>query len=351
MSESRMYLTFLVPPDRIGRVRELDVEDDWRHFTWSDTIWIDQTYLRMRDAGHNVRLSTTLPACGLVVYHPDSCERFEHLKFGEDDVITVAVRADGGPQYGADFEIVQNRGSANGRRCFSIPHWPQPGLRPRDPHRGATVQNVGYKGDLLNLHPAFRADRWETALEENSMRWLPAAQGFPDGSDTPLSVEWNDYSKVDVVLGVRPDLDSRYPKKPASKLINAWHAGVPALLGPEVAFRELRRSELDYIEIQSPEDALAAIRRLRADPDLYRQMVENGKQRAKKFSVATITSRWVELLFDTIPRRAAGLGPRVVKRLPGPVRYRLRKFKNMSWGERFSRMITVPSAVRSGATK
>jgi hypothetical protein len=37
----------------------------------------------------------------------------------------------------------------------------------------------------------------------------------------------------------------------AIKLYNCWHAGVPAVLGAESAFRANRRSDLDYLEVQS----------------------------------------------------------------------------------------------------
>src|SRR5436309_1927650 len=81
-----------------------------------------------------------------------------------------------------------------------------------------------------------------------------------------------------LVLAVRPE--GRSTNKPASKLVNAWLAGVPALLGPEIAYRELRRSELDYCEVSSLAEAQAAVDRLLGDPGLYNAMVENGRARA-----------------------------------------------------------------------
>lgn len=325
MKASRMPVTFLASPDRVPQIRELDVEEDWRYFSWSDTIWIDQTYLHLREAGYDVGISAELPDDGMVVYHPSAKDRHGRLKFGDLDLVTVAVRADGGPQYGADFEIVQNERSGDGRRCHAVAHWPQPVLRPRDPERGDTVRNVAYKGDLGNLHPGFRSDEWRRMLEDRGLRWHEAAQGFPDGTETDLTVDWNDYSEVDVVMAVRPDPESNYPKKPASKLVNAWHAGVPALLGPEVAYRELRRSPVDYIEVRSPSEALSALDRLRADPELYRRMAENAEERKKEFSSESITARWAEILFDIIPDRAESVTARATKSIPGPLRYRVRK--------------------------
>ena len=36
---------------------------------------------------------------------------------------------------------------------------------------------------------------------------------------------WDDYSEIDAVVAIRPDRDHLRYCKPASKLINAWHAG------------------------------------------------------------------------------------------------------------------------------
>src|SRR6185295_13492466 len=57
---------------------------------------------------------------------------------------------------------------------------------------------------------------------------------------------WNDYRDVDLVLSGRAESPLMLAFKPATKLYNAWLAGVPALLGDEPAFRALWQSELDY---------------------------------------------------------------------------------------------------------
>ncbi|MET0656934.1 MAG: hypothetical protein ABW110_02105, partial [Steroidobacteraceae bacterium] len=91
----------------------------------------------------------------------------------------------------------------------------------------------------------------------------------------------------------------------ATKLYNAWLAGVPAILGPEIAYRHLRRSELDYIEVNSAAEALEAIERLRSDHLLYQAMIDNGVRRAEEFTVGRLTREWTSLLFDTLPAAAA----------------------------------------------
>jgi len=84
--------------------------------------------------------------------------------------------------------------------------------------------------------------------------------------------------------------------KPPSKLVNAWVAGVPALLGPEPAFRDLRKSELDYIEIRKPNDVVTALRTLKEQPALYAAIVANGLRRGAEFSTTKIVERWLAML-------------------------------------------------------
>jgi hypothetical protein len=108
---------------------------------------------------------------------------------------------------------------------------------------------------------------------------------------------------------VRPPDKKLHARKPATKLYNAWLAGVPAILGPEQAYRELRRSDLDYLEVKNVPEALAAVDRLIREPALYAAMVENGKRRAEEFTIDAIRKRWVDLLYRAIPAMSAN--PRV----------------------------------------
>ena len=88
--------------------------------------------------------------------------------------------------------------------------------------------------------------------------------------------------------------------KPASKLVNAWLAGTPALLADEPAFVRLKRSELDYIAIETSRDVVAAVRELRRLPALYLAMVENGLGRGAAYSVHATKERWLRFLLDDV---------------------------------------------------
>jgi hypothetical protein len=76
--------------------------------------------------------------------------------------------------------------------------------------------------------------------------------------------EWHDYSDTDVVLAIRElDRDNLWQGKPASKLYNAWHAGVPAILGYVSAFRSERETKLDYLQATSVREVILALKKLK----------------------------------------------------------------------------------------
>ncbi|MGD1149260.1 MAG: glycosyltransferase [Thermoanaerobaculaceae bacterium] len=311
---------FFLEPAGISfeRARALDPDRDWTDLRRGKEVWILQTYLRLRRLGYPVALANTVPSRGLVVYHKEEQQLvLERLGPGAAPVL-IAVRGDFRSADAADFEILQNGCFADGDRAFFIPHWPQPGLIRRDAARGTRVSRIAFKGYAGNLAADFRSAEFARFLRDNALEFACDAV-VDDASDHPILADWHDYREVDVALALRP---GRHTHKPASKLQNAWLAGVPAVLSPDSAYRELRRSPLDYLEARSVEEAKAAVLRLRSNPDLYRRMVENGRERARDFTVEKVTDRWVQLLFDTLPAAARryperhyALGPRRLRTL------------------------------------
>jgi glycosyltransferase involved in cell wall biosynthesis len=310
-----MRCTFFLAGEDLESLARIDPDRDWRELQTGERAWILQTYLRMRRAGHPVELSGTVPEEGLVVFHAKQAK--ELLRSRLRDTVLVGVRADNREPLIADFEILQNGFFADGRRRFFIPHWPQPGLVPRDPARGERIERIAYKGFAANLHPSFRTPAWTDFLAQEGIEWVEDAVAF--AGRNRLELEWPDFRTVDLVLAVRPDERKQRRSKPATKLVNAWLAGVPALLGSELAFEELRRSELDYLKVSSVVEAREAVLRLRRDPELYRTMVENGFRRGVEFTHEALVPRWAELLFETIPALAESRS-QLIRRLPLPAR-------------------------------
>jgi hypothetical protein len=300
-----MRVTFFLDAEEdLESLRRLDADRDWRQFQRGEQVWVLQTYLRLVRAGLPVELAAVPPGEGLIVFHAKQARALRRQAHLLGDAVLVAARADNRQALIADFEILQNGYFADGKRRFHMPHWPQPGLMPRDPARGTAIRRLVYKGFEGNLSPEFRRPEWRQLLAERGIEWKEDAARFAGRETDSQAMDWPDFREADLILAVRPGDRNRATNKPASKLVNAWLAGVPALLGPEVAYRELRRSELDYFEVASLTEAQAAVDRLLADPGLYKAMVENGRARAVDFTAEAILPRWEKLLFETIPALA-----------------------------------------------
>ena len=123
---------------------------------------------------------------------------------------------------------------------------------------------------------------------------------------------WNDYSTTDVIVALRPPELWAARSKPAAKLQNAWAAGTPAVLSPERAYEELRRSKLDYLEARSGAEVADAVRMLRSNPSLYRAMVLNGEERAREYHPDRLVTRWIDALWEEVPARVDGPAQRLL---------------------------------------
>ncbi len=295
-------IAFFVPDETdVDALKRLDCDCDWKAFIQGERCWILQTYLRLREAGGAVELTAEYPDADIAVVHPYFLGRLLRPPAGKQIPIVVMVADDKGYCDLVDVQLVQNSGAA-GSKAFFVPLWPQPGLIRRDPGRGERVERVAYKGFDVCLDEDFRAPAWETALKERGLVWDNDSFRALDRGYRPDDLHWNDYSQTDLIVAVRPPAPGMYRHKPGTKLVLAWLAGVPAILGPERAYRDLRQSELDYIEVQNTTEALAAVDHLREDPELYRAMVENGKKRRGDHNREAVLRRWQEVLFEEIPQ-------------------------------------------------
>ena len=313
-----MKITFFLAGEKdLTALRRLDPDRDWREFNRGERVWILQTCLRLAHAGYPVELAASPPAEGIVVFHAKHARALRSQWRRLGNAVLLGTRADNREPLIADFEVVQNGRFADEERRFLVPHWPQPALLPRDPARGAAIRRIAFKGFEQNLHPEFQSPAWREFLAGRGIEWEIDAVPFAGAATDQAGIDWPDFRQVDLLLAVRPEDRRLWTPKPASKLFNSWLAGVPALLGPEYAYRELRRSELVYLEVSSLAEAKAAVLRLLERPDLYQAMVENGRARAAAFTAEATLSRWVDLLTRQIPALAAS---RSSRRPPLPVR-------------------------------
>lgn len=260
--------------------------------------WIVNTYLQLKHRGLEVYLVPRyIPGRICIIARQGTTAKrlLLHLPFRS---YVVACQTDGARPALCERCIVQNQLNITGPTDHFIHHWPQPDLQPRNPARGTTVENIAYKGRWLYMPESLTGDDFATQLSQRGYHLLS-----PDSTQAKHGAweQWGDYTEADVVLGLRNYTSPAYlAVKPATKLINAWIAGCPALMGPEPAFQQLRQSELDYIEVRTPEEVIAALEQLRSQPKLYEAMVENGFRRAQEFTTERIVEQWRDLLAGPI---------------------------------------------------
>jgi hypothetical protein len=307
-------------PELVGG-ESIDPNTCPRRFFEGPDHWTLQTYLYLKRRGDPVHLADDfVPGQINVVYYDDLL-----LKARPDRAFIVAIQPDRPRPAACDIRIVQNRLQVRTESDHHVVFWPQPGLQPRDPLRKNSLCRLGYLGMGIYLAKPFQDDVFRRRLAELDIELVIREK------------DWTDFSDLDAILAVRQVSPFDLTIKPASKLINAWIAGCPALLGAEPAYQQLRISPLDYFEIRSPDDAIAALRRLRDEPGLMDQMIANGHRRAEAFSVDHIASRWESILSGPV----SDAYERWQRESPifRTIRFAFRSFEHKRQRRRYARLI------------
>jgi len=266
--------------------------------------WVTQTVAHLQSAGFPVELTKVFPKSGIVcALHDDlraPLARFRSNAF----VICLDVDRAGlyGPNRWAPFHVVHNPVDPQLKKgnAHYIPPWTHEGMIPRDPGRGdrfKTIAFVGTQGG--NLVGDLRRPEWDSWCRGNGVEWHMGS-----------SLCWEDYSWIDCIVAVRHWGVRPYYHKPVLKLINAWTAGIPAILGAETAYQFYRRGPLDYIEAKSLEEVKCALLRLQRCPSLRAEMIANGRERAKDFTPEVNVQRWISFFEQVAYHRFAEYKPR-----------------------------------------
>ncbi|HZZ95361.1 MAG TPA: hypothetical protein VFE23_22570 [Usitatibacter sp.] len=278
----------------VGGWHEATLDREHARFRRGVDNWIVQGYVRLRPAleaaGCQVAVARRLRRGAICIAHRDALRRFSPAMH---DCFIVAVRADRPRAHVGQIEVVQNPLQLGHSGARFIPHWPQPGLVPRDVTRGARLENAVYYGRHDAVPAWYRDARFVGALRSLGVSFAVRDSG------------WNDYRDVDLVLAHRDETPAMLATKPASKLVNAWLAGVPAVLAAEPAFEALKRGPLDFIPARDAGEALAAIAALKREPSRYRAMVRNGLERGRELDVDAVRAQWLDLLLgEAVPAHA-----------------------------------------------
>ncbi len=207
----------------------------------------------------------------------------------------VDIVADGLPHPVARLHVVQNRAHAQRlSHALFMPHWPQPNLIPRDEHRGNRFEKVAFFGDIKNLAPELRSKQWQESLKKKLGITL----------ELPSAAAWHDYHDIDGVIAVRDFSPAAYLQKPATKLYNAWHAGVPFIGGNDSAYRADGTPNENYLVANSAAEVFEYLRRLKEEESFRRALVEKGFQQGAAYTQEATLQRWKKLIQETLPALA-----------------------------------------------
>ena len=299
MTDNLPPIYFYIPQDQLPDRQWLQSPDtygEWQIAKRSHFIaqydWTLQTYLHLKTNNFPCELIGEIPTEGIVISHrvflKNSIQPTEKL-------LLACIQADSNRHPYSQIHIVQNPRQVAEKfslwESYFIPHWTQSGLIPRDASRGDKFENVAFFGTKSNLAPELQDSAWEQQLTELGLHW----------HIKHTHEQWGDFSDVDVVLAVRRfDPKSSYDWKPANKLYNAWHAGVPAILGKESAFRAERKNQYDYLEVTSIEETIAALKKLKTQPEFRQAMINNGRERAKETTYEEMVNKWSCLIENKI---------------------------------------------------
>jgi hypothetical protein len=255
--------------------------------------WIYQTWLALEQSGFPARLSHALPSEGILVALTNLLTADFRVP---EHVFFVGVVADYLADARAHLHVVQNNAHARRmRNSVFMPLWPHPNLLPRNPARLERFENVCFFGERSNLAPELADTRWKNKLL-NELRLNFIIQGAD---------HWHDYRQADCVVAIRGFGRSSYIHKPATKLYNAWLAGVPFIGGLDSAYAADGEPGRDFLQAATPGELFGHLRSLQEDLSLRKELVAAGTISGRDFSFDATLQRWQRLLGETVPELAA----------------------------------------------
>lgn len=291
-----MKVTFLL-------ASQLLPKEDWRETLQSGKVlqlapsgaaataqnMIYQTWFWLKESGVDCNLAHGLPEEGIVIFISNTFSPCIPLP---SHLFCVDVLADATLLPTTHFHLIQNQAKARRTpHSLFVPHWPQPGLIPRDPERGLRFEKISFFGDPNNLAAELQTPEWTSQLRREVGVFL----------DFHESNRWHDYSDTDAVLAIRDFSRLPHHHKPATKLYNAWLAGVPFIGGRDSAYAMDGRPEIDHLVATSPQEVIEQLRRLKKDSTFRQQLVAHGRESGAAFSQEATLLQWKQLVEETLP--------------------------------------------------
>ena len=280
-------LKLLKGKDRMSFFQEAAYSKNAHLWGRQEWFWIVQTFLQTKRAGLDVELVDQPVANSICITHFVATKN----KVWPSNCFIVGIRSDTSPLHTKDFEIVQSPALLSKKRSRFICLWPQSDVSPRKTARENKIETISYFGGSGGLSPVFQNKQFRSSLQ---------ALGISLNLQFDTK-QWGNYSQTDLILAVR---NHHHPllinTKPASKLINAWQAGCVALLGNEPAYRAVGTPGKDYFEVETPQDVLNIIYKLKDNPKLYQQVRKAGMSKYLEYDFDAIAQQWIALLTGPI---------------------------------------------------
>lgn len=272
-----MNVHFVIPQqfsDQLASLQSIRLGENYPYWLGGRFNWAAQSYLVLRQWREGVTISSAARPEMINFAH---CMSWRGAG-GRRGEYRISVRADYPRLFDVDFEILQNPITPRCARQVYLPYWPVPGIMPREPSRRG-IKTVAYAGRVgqRNLAPQLKPD---------VLKGVNLTLVRPD--------RWHDLSRIDLLIAIRDFCGRAHNDKPASKLFNAWIAGIPLIGGADSAFSAIGRPGVDYVRVTTEEEFNAAVERLRSDCSFYEAIVDAGRQRAAEFSHDAIASVWLE---------------------------------------------------------
>jgi hypothetical protein len=294
-----LELQFCIPTEALPSPQWIQAWDEGRFASLEEEgkcvtsiSWIYQTWSFLKKSGVSCSLIHQLPLSDISIFLGMSLSS-KSKPLIKSHLFFVDIVAHGYPHPAAHFYLVHNKKHARWLpRSFFIPHWPQPYLIPRDPSRGDRFENICFLGDPEQLALEFLCPSWKERLKKELQLHF----------EIRVADQWHNYSDVDAVIAIREIPSGRYLNKPATKLYNAWHAGVPFIGGTDSAYATDGRPGIDYLVASSVEDVFQHLRELKENPSLRKQLVLHGTESGKAFTREATLERWRFFVLEKLPQ-------------------------------------------------
>lgn len=273
-----------VVPCQLDQVLPASIDKDYPYWLGGPINWVVQSYLILRQYRKGITISLQPVSGKINIAHVTTWRNSPR----KGDEYRVSIRADYRRLFDVDFEILQNPTAIQATKQVYLTYWPVPRLLPRNETR-KKVENVAYSGRLGNRNI------------DNSLRISSSDSKFSGLNFTIIDKQhWHDMREIDVLLAIRDFSKRTYDEKPPSKLLNAWHAGIPLIAGYDSAFSTIGNPGVDYIRVRSELELSYALERLRDEPEFYNSIVNAGRKKSQEYTREKIAQTWLTVFKKSI---------------------------------------------------